>query len=111
MEPNVVVGGQEMEGAAHERRPHDAAFVDRRGQLVRLEALEWRPEPQVGRTRLLSLHPGEPANGVDEIDCAPLEQQLPRQGRAAELASGQDGLVTGHLYTLSSVSRHLARIR
>ena len=52
----VVARREQMDGAAHRGRAHHLALLDGALQLRRLEALEPRPQADVGRTRLLRLH-------------------------------------------------------
>ena len=89
-------------------------------ELLRLEALEPRPQADVGRPRLLRLHSRQPADRVHGAELVALEQQLARQRRAAELAAAEDpvrhaAIMPGEvarrrLYIAVERPRQLARI-
>jgi hypothetical protein len=53
----AVGGGDQVDGAAHQRDAYDAPVEDQPGEVVRLEALNPRPQPEVRRERRLCLHP------------------------------------------------------
>jgi len=56
------------------------------------EAGHTRPETDVGRGRPLRLEAGEALDGGNHRDLAPLEQELPRERRAVQLAQRQNVL-------------------
>jgi hypothetical protein len=75
---------------AHDDGPHHVAVEQQPLQLLRTEAPEPRPEADVGIARHLRLQADELANDVERRPFDALEQVLPRQRRAVQLAVGED---------------------
>lgn len=82
-----------MERDPKELRLDDRALLERVGELFFAEVREPRPERDIGRQRILSLQCTEPLDGLLDAQPAALEQQLPLQQRAIELAQGQDAFL------------------
>ena len=68
----------------HDHDAHDLAIEEQRGQVVGLEALESRPQPEVGVQRQLRLQADEVLDGVEDRHVVPLEQQLPVERRPVQ---------------------------
>ena len=74
-----------------DRRPHhrgldDAPALEPAGDGVALEPLDPRPEPDVHRRRVLRLEPAHPLEHARQRRAHALEQHLPREERAVQLA-------------------------
>ena len=83
-----------MDRRAHQRPLDDAAALERTGQLVALEAFDARPEADVHRRRVLRLDPADPVERLRNRRFRALEEQLPGQEGAIQLALGEHTL--GH---------------
>ncbi len=97
-EDGVVAPRDEVQRPAHQRRLQHETAPDRALERLAPEAGGAAPDPDVRRRRPLGLHPREPLDRRERRDAPPLEQQLPRQRRAVQLAQRQDAL--GHASTL-----------
>ena len=78
-----------MHGAAHHRRPHDRPPLQRTLQLVVREAVDASPEPVERREDVLRLQPTDRLERAHDRHAPALEQQLPREQRAVQLAQRQ----------------------
>jgi hypothetical protein len=78
-----------VHGHALQRRDHDPPLGDVGGELPPLEVTEARPQTEVRPGRVLRLQPREPADRLDGAEVGAFEQQLPRERRAVQFASGQ----------------------
>jgi hypothetical protein len=85
----VVALGDEMDRRPHQRPLDDGLPAQRAGELVPLEALEPRPEPDVRRGRVLRLDPADPFQRAGQRRLRPLEQELPREQRPVQLPFGE----------------------
>ena len=87
-EDERVTDGHEVHSPAHERETHHDPVREHAAELVRVEALEARPEPEVGRQRRLRLKAEQVLDGLPDrlVDAA--EQQLALEKRSVELALG-----------------------
>ena len=85
-----------MDRPAQHRRLDDAAPLERTRERLALEALDARPESDVGGRRVLSLDPAHPLDRARQRQVRRLEQQLPREQRAVQLAPGQETLGRWH---------------
>ena len=66
------------------------------------EAVQPRPQPDVGGRGELRLQPGDPLEGGHDAEAHALQEQLPSERRAVQLALRQDAL--GHASTLARMS-------
>jgi hypothetical protein len=98
LEHQAVAGGDEMDRRAHELRAHGAALVDQRGQLLRREAREPRPERDVWVLGDLRLHADQVLDRGEHGPRRAGQQALAMQERPVERAIGQE--VAGHARTL-----------
>ena len=88
-QPQRVVGGDEVDGRAHERGPDRAAIDDGVGQLGRIEARQARPQADVRRQRGLGLQADEVLERRLDRHRPPLEQQLAGEQGTTEGARRQ----------------------
>ena len=91
----VVARRHEVDRAAHERRLNDRAPLERAVERVALEAVEARPEADVRVRRVLVLDAADPLERAWDREARSLEQQLPREQRAVQLALREDALRHG----------------
>jgi hypothetical protein len=61
-----VTDCHEVHGSAHECETHRGAVREHAAELVRVEALEARPEPEVGRQRRLRLQAEQVLDGLPD---------------------------------------------
>ena len=85
-----VLDGGEMDRPAHEPEPDDLPLLQQPPELVRVEALEPRPEPVVRRHDLLGLEPDEVLDHVLHRLVGAAEQVLTLQQRAVQRAATED---------------------
>jgi hypothetical protein len=85
----AITGRDQVNGGAHERDSHRAPREDEGGQPFRNEALEARPQANVGRVGRLGLDADQVLNCVGNCHAPALEQQLPLQQRAIQSAPTQ----------------------
>jgi hypothetical protein len=85
-EVKVFRGADDVERRAHERALDDAPLGDRSIEVGRPEAGEPRPEPDVGRCRLLGLEATDPFRGRHDVEVGAFQEQLPGEGRAVQLS-------------------------
>ena len=88
-----------MDGLSHQRRLDERPALECARQRLTLEARDSRPESHVRRGRVLRLQAPGTLDRARQRQPAPLEQELPGQERAVQLAAGQDAL--GHIGTLT----------
>jgi hypothetical protein len=81
----------QVERSPHQRGLEHAAVNHRGLQLLAPEAAEARPEPDVRRRRVLRLHARQPLDGGRDVELGPLQEQLPGQRPAVELARADQG--------------------
>ena len=96
----VVARRDHVDRAAHQRALDDRSPLQRLRQLRAFEAFEPRPQPDVGGRRVLRLHPAHPLDRPRERRARALQQHLPSQQGAVQLAFGQRPL--GHRRSLRS---------
>jgi hypothetical protein len=87
-----------VDRSAHERALDDGAPHEGAIERVPLEPLDAGPEPEVRVRGVLVLDAPDPLDRARERQARPLEQELPRQQRPVQLASGEGAL--GHRATL-----------
>jgi hypothetical protein len=80
----------EVERGPEQPHPDRATFGDRPRQRLGTEAIEPRPERDVGVARHLGLQADQALDGVGHRDPAPSEQQLAFEQRAVERAAPED---------------------
>ena len=83
----AVPVGDEVDRPAHERHPHRLAALDQALELLRPEALDARPERDVGVARLLRLQADQVLDHLGGRPFRPPEQSLALQQGPVELAS------------------------
>ena len=86
----IVATRDEVERVPHQRRLHDVAGEERALERLALEGRRARPDADIRRGRPLRLHAAEPFDHGGTPSALPLEQQLPRERRAVQLALRQD---------------------
>ena len=86
-----VANGHQMDRASHQRQPHRLALGEHPSQLVRVEALEPRPEAVVRRHRGLGLQPEEVLELLGNRRVHAAQQVLALEQRPVECAPGQSG--------------------
>jgi len=91
-EDGIVARGEQVERPSHHRRLHDLSLAERPLERLAPETGHTRPETDVGRGRPLRLEAGEALDGGNHPDLASLEQELPRERRAVQLAQRQNAL-------------------
>jgi hypothetical protein len=77
----------EVERGPQQPHPHRAAFGDRPRQRLGTEAIQPRPQRDVGIARHLRLQADQAFDGVGRGDPAPPEQELALEQRAVERAA------------------------
>ena len=80
-----------MDRPPHDDDAHDLAVEEQLAELVGAEAVEPRPQAQVGVERHLGLHADEVADRVQRRHRRALQQELARQGGPAEGAGVENG--------------------
>ena len=85
-----VAHRDQVDRAAHQRQAHGLALGQHPPELVRVEALDARPEPEVRRQRFLRLEADEELHDVGHRRGDALEQQLPLEQRSIERAPLED---------------------
>ena len=86
-----------MERAAHEGAAHDGPLVHQSAELVRVEALDARPQADVRRLGDLALHPDEVLDHVQRRPALAAEQELPvRSVRLRVRRSSVSGMPRGY---------------
>ena len=93
-----------MERAPLEQRLHEPSPRERLRQLVALEAVEPRPEREIGNRRRLRLQAAEPLDRLNGAQWLPLEQELPLEQGAVEVAPREDTLGSRHAGEASSAA-------
>ena len=90
-EQQRVAHRDEVDGAPHERQPHERAVGQHAAELVRVEALQPRPQAVVGRRVRLRLEPDEVLDHRRRrASRTPAQQQLAVEQRAVERACVED---------------------
>jgi hypothetical protein len=84
VEGQAVAGGDQVQGGAHERAADGPSLADQPAQLVRVEALKSRPQPDIGVPRFLGLHAHQVLDRVGGGPSHPAQQQLALEQRAVE---------------------------
>ena len=88
-EPGVA-HGDEVDGPAHQREPHGRAVDQHLAELVRVEAVEPRPQPVVGRRHRLRLQPHEMLERVAHGEVDAPQQELALEKRPVQLPPAED---------------------
>ena len=91
-----------MHGAAHQQAARRASAEERTVERLWTEAVQPRPQPDVRGGGELRLQPGDPLEGGHDAEAHALQEQLPSERRAVQLALRQDAL--GHASTLVRMS-------
>ena len=86
----AIVGGDEVQGAAHGDDPDDLAVEQQPAELIGREAFESRPQPEVRVERHLGLHPDQV---VDHVEHGTL--LIERAGAGARASPGSGPLPSG----------------
>jgi hypothetical protein len=79
-----------MDGAAHQLDADGAARLDQARELLGFEALQPRPQADVGGKRGLRLHADEPLDCLLGWQIVAPQQQLPRKQRTVERVPAED---------------------
>jgi hypothetical protein len=87
--PEVVVGRQQVLGAAEERRPDHEPLVQQPRQVVQREALDPAPQPEIRQLRILPLHPDQVLDHGQGRSVDPGQQTLPGEGGPVQLTIGE----------------------
>jgi hypothetical protein len=91
---SVLARSREMQRARKQAAAHDSAPLERPRQVLPAEALDPRPEVDVGRLDALRVQRADALERPRDRQPRPLEQQLAREQRAIQLPDGQHPL--GH---------------
>ena len=86
-----VVGGEEVDGAAHEVGPHHAPPGQQVRERRRVERAQPRPEPDERFLRFLRLQAAQVRDGVEDRHVGAVEQQLPGERRAVQRPVVENG--------------------
>ena len=86
-----VVGGEEVDGTAHEVGPHHAPPGQQVREGRRVERAQPRPEPDERFLRFLRLQAAQVRDGVEDRQAGVVEQQLPGERRAVERPVVENG--------------------
>jgi hypothetical protein len=92
----AVVGGDQVDRPPHDDDADDLSVEEQLAELVGSEAVEARPQSQVGVERHLGLHPDEVPDRLQRGQRRSPQQELPRQRGPAEGASVQDLAIQGY---------------
>ena len=92
----VRAWSRDVQRAALEQCLDEPAAGERLRQLAALESLQPRPEREVRARRRLGLQSAEPLDRLHGAERLALEQQLPLQQRAIQLAPRENTLRAGH---------------
>jgi hypothetical protein len=84
-----VVGGEQVDRAAHRHQPDQRPVLEPGRDVVRVEALDPRREGEVRRQVLLGLEPDEVTDCGRHVVHDPLQQVLAGQQGAVEVAGGE----------------------
>ncbi len=90
----VVASAHDMQRRAKRTGLDDRAASEAVCQLLLAKAVEPRPERDVRRRRVLRLQCDEPLDGSDRRKSGTLDEQLPSEQRAIQLAQGERPHVT-----------------
>jgi hypothetical protein len=90
MDPEGVLGGEEMDRPSHELAPDDLSLAGHSRQLSGLEILQPGPQPEVGVERVLSLHSDQMLDQMLDGKIGSFEQVLTFQRGAVHLLRGED---------------------
>ena len=88
----VVASRDDVDRAAHERRLNDGSTLEGPGEIVPSEAVEARPQPDVGVRRVLVLDTADSLERARDRQAGALEQELSREQRAVQLAPREGSL-------------------
>ena len=91
----MLTCAEQVECAAEEAPAHDRAALERARELLATEALDPRPEVDVRRLDALRVQRADAIERARDRQAGALEQQLPREQSAVQLAHGQDTLAHG----------------
>ncbi|GGU11302.1 hypothetical protein GCM10010256_83490 [Streptomyces coeruleorubidus] len=86
-----VVGGDEVDGAAHEMGPNHTPPGQQFRQRRRFERPQPGPEPDERFLRFLRLETAQVGDGVEHRQVGAVEEQLPRESRAVERPGIENG--------------------
>jgi hypothetical protein len=87
--PAIVVAGEEVLCAADHRSAHHDTAGEKRGELFVAEALDPRPQADVGGIRLLALQRHEVTNDLERGTAGAYAQELPLEQGAVQGALGE----------------------
>ncbi len=104
VEGQAVARAHQMDRGAQQPGPHRAALGDQHAQLIGPEALDARPQRQVGIARLLGLHPHQPLDHLERGRGAALQEALARHQRAVERAPTQDRVAHSQVFRMRGPS-------
>ena len=88
----MLACAEQVECAAEEAPAHDRAPLERARELLAAEALDPRPEVDVRRLDALRVQRADALERARDRQAGALEQELPREQRAVQLAHGQHTL-------------------
>ena len=91
-EERIVAPRDEVDRLAHQRPLDHASPRERPRQVVALEPLDRRPEPDVPVRRVLVLDPADPLEHAWNRQPHALQEQLPGEQRPVQLPRRQDAL-------------------
>jgi len=83
-ESQRIPSRDEVERGPQQPHPHRGAFGDRPRQRLGTEAIQPRPQRDVGVSRHLRLHPDQPLDRLERPHPAPAEQHLPLEQRSVQ---------------------------
>jgi hypothetical protein len=78
-----------MKRRPHHRGAHGSPACDQPGELLGLEVLQARPEPEIGVRGDLGLHPHHPLDGGRGRQRRAAQEELAREERAVEGAQAE----------------------
>jgi hypothetical protein len=105
-----VADGHEVDRRAHQGEAHDRTLGEHPAQLVRVEALQPRPQAVVGRHRRLRLEPEEVLDHRRDRDVRAAQQSLALEQRPVE-RTGTENLIAHRQHIIVSGADETARAR
>ena len=102
-------GRDQVDGAAHHDDANEPAVLEHRAHLVRVQALEPRPQREVGVERVLGLQADEVLDGHVRRHVRALQQQLASERGAVQRSIGEH--VGRHDQILSASSQDALELR
>ncbi len=104
----IVVGGNEVQGAAQQGGLVGRALRENGFELLTLEAAEAAPEGDIWRAAVLRVEPPEVSQGFKGAQVGAAEQQLAAKGQAAQIVDAKT-LAQGSSAQQQATSAPLAR--